>query len=85
MERSGARSSPVSPGGRTSTTTFVVSLIVAVLISGYPVGSIGGLVLAGLATTVVLVRPDLRDQRRMRIICVAGLLVPAMFLTAWIL
>ena len=85
MDVAGEHSSRVSPGERTSTATIVVSLIVAVLLSGYPVGSIAGLILAGLATTVVLVRPDLRNQWRMRIICAAGLLVPAVFLTAWIL
>jgi hypothetical protein len=85
MEQAGAPTSRVSPGGHTSTTTIVVSLIVAVLISGYPAGSIGGVILAGLATTVVLVRPDLRHQWRMRIVCAAGLLVPAISLTVWLL
>ena len=85
MEQAGAPTSRVSPGGHTSTTTIVVSLIVAVLISGYPEGSIGGVILAGLATTVVLVRPDLRHQWRMRIVCAAGLLVPAISLMVWLL
>lgn len=75
----------VTPGERTSTTTIVVSLIVAVLISVYPAGAIAGQILAGLATTVVVVRPDFRHQWRMRIICAAGLLVPFLSLTAWIL
>lgn len=85
MDVTGEHSPRVSPGERTSTTTIVVSLIVAVLITGFPDGPIAGSILAGLATTVVLVRPDLRNQWRMRIICAAGLLVPAVFLTAWIL
>ncbi len=75
----------VTPGERTSTTTIVVSLIVAVLISFYPAGAIAGLILAGLATAVVMLRPDLRHQWRMRIICAAGLLVPVISLAAWIL
>ncbi len=84
MDMTGEHSPRVSPGGRTSTTTIVVSLIVAVLITGFPGGPIGGLILAGLASTVVLVRPDLRHRWSMRIICAAGLLVPAISLTAWI-
>ena len=81
----GEHSRRVSPGERTSPTTIVVSLVAAVLITRFPGGPIGGLILAVLASTVVLVRPDLRRQWRMRIICAAGLLVPAISLTAWIL
>lgn len=75
----------VTPGERTSTTTIVISLIVAVLISFYPLGAIAGLILAGLVTAVVMLRPALRSQGSMRIICAAGLLVPILSLTAWIL
>lgn len=85
MEQTGAHVSRVPPAERTSPTTIVVSLITAVVLSVFPGGPIAGVILAGLATTVVLVRTDLRDQWRMRIVCAAGLLMPAMFLMAWIL
>ncbi len=75
----------VSPGERTSTTTIVVSLIVAVLLGFYPAGSIAGLILAALVTTVVFARPDLRNQWSMRIICATGLLVPILSFSAWLI
>jgi len=84
MDVTGGHPSRVSPASRTSTTMIVVSLIVAVLLCLIPGGSIAGLILAGLATAVVLVRPDLRGQWRMRIICAVGLVVPILFLGAWI-
>lgn len=74
----------VSAAGQTSTTMIVASLIVGVLLSIFPGGPIAGLILAGLAATVVLARPDLRDQWRMRIVCAIGLAVPLFALGVWI-
>lgn len=85
MDVTGGHPSGVSAVRRTSTTMIVVSLIVAVFLCLIPGGSIAGLILAGLATAVVLVRPDLRDQWQMRIICAVGLVAPILVLGAWVL